>query len=111
MIISLDRLTTGMVLNAPAVNDHGQTILPALTVLQQEHILKLRQWGVHELDISATGEEESLKRFHEHVQKAEGVLEPLFRWNAPDHPFVGHIRRLAAERHAFAQMKKEEHAS
>jgi hypothetical protein len=102
-IITLDNLTTGMVLDADVHDRSGRLLLGVGSELSQKHLVIFRTWGVTEVNIVGAGEIDGLAALPpdvspEDLERAKHSLEPIFRLAGTEHPVMKEIFQLAALR-------------
>lgn len=79
--ISIDKIEEGNVLAEPILNNFGQTILGAGSVLKKKHKLLLKTWNIETVTI-ITDEKESLIELSDDIKKiAFEKFSQRFTWN------------------------------
>ncbi len=103
--LSINQVTTGMILAEPIENRKGQLLLATGTELSESHLTILQTWGIKEITIEGGKENPDLtdtsppsELCSEQVEAAKEGLLPLFRHMELDHPAVAELLRLAATR-------------
>ena len=97
--ISIDRLKAGMVLDEDAISG-GNTLLAAGAQLSAKHIDILRSWGILDIEIQdvsnadiSAGEMKNLDS--KQVALIKEQLQPLFKLNDMDDPFIAELYRVS----------------
>ena len=102
-LVSIDKLSEGMVLAGDVVDRSGRLLLEADTVLSARHIRMFMTWGVRLVDIA--GQESMVETENtmeivdqSDVKAAEDELKPLFRNVDMQHPAMVELFRICAAR-------------
>jgi hypothetical protein len=104
-MLSIDNLSSGMLLAADVHDRSGRLLLKAGTLLSDKHIYIFRTWGVAEADIDGmemeAGNPAGLHEIEpERWDAAESEIMPLFRHTDLTHPgmkallHLGILRRI-----------------
>lgn len=96
VLISLDQLKEGMVLQAPAKNKYGQVLLAEGAVLQPQHKRLLSMWGITMVLVHDPNDTKKELVFDQSVlgQAAE-ALEKRITWQ-PETPMEKDLLEMAA---------------
>jgi hypothetical protein len=102
-IVALDNLETGMVLAAEVHDRSGRLLLGAGTELNQKHLVIFRTWGVAEVNIAGADDSDGHAVLpsdvsQEELERAEKMLEPLFRLAGTENPVMKEIFNIAVLR-------------
>lgn len=108
-LVSLDTLQTGLALAADVRNRSGRLLAAQGTVLNSQHLLAFRTWGIREVEICSSNDSESSadagndnEQLQARIVEAARQLQPHFRLNDLAHPLIAELLRLAATRKATA---------
>jgi len=58
MIVPVENITDGMILEAPLINCYGQTLLSSGIELSRKHIRLLKTWNIIIVSVKSYGSEE-----------------------------------------------------
>lgn len=102
-IIYIDNLQAGMVLASDLKGIGGRMLLPAEMALQEAHLKTLRAWGVTEVDIRDSSQEQAeipaeAMASGEALALSRDFLQPFFALANLDHPAMSELFRVVTER-------------
>jgi hypothetical protein len=88
-------LKTGMILTREVLNMHGNCLLPEATALEDEDILNLAAWGIHEVEVmSVDGYAEDRSHEEERAEVAREEIEARLARQNFSNPIVQQLMNL-----------------
>ena len=103
-LVIADQVRPGMVVATEVVDRRGRLLIPAGSELSEQHVQALRMWGVTHLEVEGDGFEDDppVDEDPEVVAAAEAAVDSILQLNAPAHPFIAVLRKIAVKRQAEA---------
>lgn len=98
--VSVNNLKPGMTLNSDVVDISGRLLLGNGTEIDEKHINIFKIWGIVEVDIAGTEENETETYNDLHadistISKAEKDLTEIFHHTDPHSPVIKELFRIA----------------
>lgn len=80
-VITYDKITEGMVLAEPIINNYGQTLLPAGVELKASHIRILKTWNIRLVKVKGDNTEALEYQISpEMISNAQDILSKRMTW-------------------------------
>jgi len=111
-IVSIEQVTTGMVLAGPVVDRRGRLLIPAGKSLTDKHLGALKMWGIPHVEIEGDDvEDDSTSPIEPHLlEEARAQLAPFFVRVNREHPFAGLLFDYCTIRRARNDQKQNQEA-
>lgn len=103
-IITIDEIQEGMIISDPVMNNFGLTLIPAGTVLKENHKRLLKTWNIRAVTIKDEDNDDELELPEETRIAAEEVLKQKMKWTPRNQ--IEHNLLQAAIIHVARKMLK-----
>ena len=89
-LISVDKVTPGMVLADKVITSKSMVLLPAGATLTEKHLITFKTWGISEVNISGQGENqvEDITLSPEELKALKEKIAEIFIFNNTSKQFT-----------------------